>query len=210
METDRYSIQNLRKDLENIIDADELILQSLIFFSQDIADVSDSSASSIIDKVKSPRGQYKEYEFMKIVFERINREIESLSSRNCCTIIAKLSGEQELVCHMRQGTPLPTSPNPDELSYKLLFDEFPKRLDIEFLEKFALLGLKMPHTEYKNVTHDKRYPYNTKAVLEWWRGTQGNGYKDPPPSYTRSGLIEALEKVRLTLVIEWVKQYTPS
>ena len=211
MTTDIYSEQDLLKYLENIIDADELIYQSLIFFSQDEADVSDLPASSIIDKVKSIE-HYKEYEFLKIVFEEINQQIGSHSSQKCCTIVTRLSGELKDACYTpgnQPSAPLHTPTDPEELSDDFLFKEFPKKIDIDYLRYFAISGLKMPQTEYNNVVRDLKYPDKTRAVLHWWKGTQeGKRYRDPPPSYTITGLIAALERVELSCVKKWVKENT--
>lgn len=91
MATFSHSKQPLRKRLEEIIDTDDLILHTLIFFCQDVADVSpDLPASSIIDKVNSSVPS-TEYKFLKLVFEQINQQFGSPYSQECFTIIAKLS-----------------------------------------------------------------------------------------------------------------------
>ncbi|KAI6652331.1 hypothetical protein LOD99_7345 [Oopsacas minuta] len=236
METDSYRPNAIFQELQDTINNDKLFIESLRFFAQDLDNVDkDFNVLSILKKVYSskyvPEG-FGEYEFLKFIFDKINRKINSESSQRCVSIMDELlmaspiEQTHELTAPTSEFTApkseiakpkyeVPTTPtlytttitSDKPLEDKFMFFKFAKNFPNQDFKMFAVVGLKMSSILYGNeVAVRKNHNDMMDALISWWKqSADGQGDPNKPPNYTKAGLIQALQEADLNDVTRFVQ-----
>ena len=187
MEVDRQQSEpsDLFSQLQFIINNNELIIQSLKFFAQDVASVQDcEDVISILKALKCKlNGNDNLFQLLEFIFKEIDFKTNCSCSAECISKIHEF-----LPTSPEEASPSPAAPlapssflpiSPIEtspivlksiepeppfghlpLSEPLLNDEFvffkfTDELPIDQLETFAVLGLKIARISYQNLIHQK-------------------------------------------------------